>query len=206
MKKLFISVFSLFFCFATFAQSDEINISASFAQSIELRIVGSANATFTFSSISDYQNGFKEWAIPGNQIRFEIASSTSFQVDFTNTEFTSPAGDILDSRYFYVRLVNRNDLNDYGSTFTWTSGDYQDRHTSAENSNVHVLDKTTKTIIVPGTNGNAGGFEDNQFDIRIGCGENVSKKISGLPSLLDANITPGTYTSVMTLTAVPVIL
>ena len=205
MKTIVTSIVFLSFCLSIHAQSDEINISASFAQSIELKIIGGASASFTFATISQYQNGYNSGTAPGSKIRFQVASSTNFQLDVAHTPFTSEKGDVLESRYFFYRFQNRNGNEEYGSRFIW--GDY-DLH-SGENSATsgsYVMDGSTKTVIEPGPAGNAGNFEDNDYNIVIGCGNVHIRAVHNLPTLLDANITPGNYTATMTLTAVPVIL
>ncbi|MEM8901386.1 MAG: hypothetical protein AAGC85_24970, partial [Bacteroidota bacterium] len=109
------------FCFS---QSDEINISAAFEQSIELQIVGNANCSFTFSSIAHYTNGFTANGNHGsNHIQFQIASSTNFQVDMSNTAFTDGAGNTLDARYFHVRLQYQNAESDYKDRYDWGPSD-----------------------------------------------------------------------------------
>ncbi|MEM8897865.1 MAG: hypothetical protein AAGC85_07160, partial [Bacteroidota bacterium] len=61
-------------------------------------------------------------------------------------------------------------------------------------------------ILESGPEGNAGSYEENQFKIwwRLGYTTHTSK--IGLPPLLDQNIAPGTYTTTMTLTAMPIAL
>ncbi len=205
MKTVVATIVFLSFCLSTFAQSDEINISAAFAQSIELRIVGGASATFTFATISQYQNGYNSGTAPGSKIQFQVASSTNFQLDVSHTPFTSEKGDVLESRYFFYRFQNRNGVDGYGTQFSWGKYDLHSGQNSST-SGSYVMDGETKTVIEPGSEGNAGNFEDNDYNIVIGCGNSPIRAVHKLPTLLDANITPGNYTATMTLTAVPVIL
>ncbi|MEM9936886.1 MAG: hypothetical protein AAF824_24875 [Bacteroidota bacterium] len=205
MKRIIFSICFLSLFVSVYTQSDEINISAAFNQSIELQIVGNANCSFTFSSVNHYKNGFAANSNHGsNHIQFQVESSTNFQVDMTNTDFTDGDGNILDSRFFHVRLMNLNNVSQIGSRFTFSPGN--GFSIPANGSDAYILDKATKTLILPGPNGNAGNFEENHFQIRIGVGIAGILKKNNLPNMLDANITPGTYTSVLTLTAVPVIL
>ncbi|MEM7511949.1 MAG: hypothetical protein AAF388_13520 [Bacteroidota bacterium] len=191
------------FCFS---QSDEINISAAFEQSIELQIVGNANCSFTFSSIAHYTNGFTANGNHGsNHIQFQIASSTNFQVDMSNTAFTDGAGNTLDARYFHVRLQYQNAESDYKDRYDWGPSDGFGIKSTLSGAYI-LAEGVTRTVVIPGPNGNAGNFEDNDFKIRIGVGVKSVAARNNLPIMLDANITPGTYTSVLTLTAVPVIL
>ncbi len=190
------------FCFS---QSDEINISAAFAQSIELRIVGGANIDFTFATISQYQQGYATTDPSIDKVTFEIASSTNFQVDVSHTDFTDGAGNTLDANYFFYRVKYLNASEDVGSRFKYTGG-IAIGSVEKQRSHVHFLDGNTNTILEPGPAGNAGNFEENRYQIHLGCGSAVTRGVTGLPSLLDANITPGTYTATLTLTAVPVIL
>ena len=206
MKQTILSLFLLSFSICAFAQSDEINISAAFEQSIELQIVGNANCSFTFSSIAHYTNGFAANGNHGsNHIQFQVASSTDFQVDMSNTAFTDGAGNTLDARYFHVRLHYQNDASDYKDRYDWGPSDGFGIKSTL--SGAYILQEgVTRTVVIPGPNGNAGNFEDNDFKIRIGVGVQSVAARNKLPIMLDANITPGTYTSVLTLTAVPVIL
>ena len=41
-----------------FAQADDINISAAFTESIELRITTGGDISWSFTTINDYKNGF----------------------------------------------------------------------------------------------------------------------------------------------------
>ncbi|MEL6191411.1 MAG: hypothetical protein AAFR66_05145, partial [Bacteroidota bacterium] len=89
MKTILSFFVFLSFIVSVFSQSDEINISASFAQSIELRVIGSASVDFSFSGLSDYQNGKANLM---NTTGFEVASSTSFEVQAEFTAFTNESG------------------------------------------------------------------------------------------------------------------
>ncbi|MEM6768553.1 MAG: hypothetical protein AAF655_26675 [Bacteroidota bacterium] len=188
-----------------FSQSDEINISATFKQSLELRIVGGANIDFTFSTTSQYQKGYATTDPSIEKVQFEIASSTNFQVDVIHTEFTDGTGNTLDANYFFYRVKYLNATADVGSRFKYTGG-VEIGSVEAQRSHVHFLDGNVTTILEPGPDGNAGDFEDNRYQIHLGCGSAVTRGVTELPSLLDANITPGTYTATLTLTAIPVIL
>ena len=95
MKTVVTTIVFLSFYLCIHAQSDEINISASFAQSIELRVIGNSAINFTFSTINDYQRG--KWN-GTSDTGFEVASSTSFEVQAEFTPLTSAAGDQIDMR------------------------------------------------------------------------------------------------------------
>ncbi len=204
MKQIILSLVLLSFSICAFSQSDEINISAAFSQSIELKIIGDANVNFVFATISQYQNGYNTYDDSKNAVHFQVASSTNFQVDFSHTAFTDGAGNTLDSRYFYYRVTHGGDVQEVGKRFIFSEGHLD--NPSGNMGPAHVLDNTTRTTLEPGPSGNAGRFEDNYFIIRFGCGNSTMREVTGLPSLLDANITPGTYTATLTVTAVPVIL
>ena len=204
MRKIILSLVLLSFSICAFSQSDEINISAAFSQSIELKIIGDANVNFVFATISQYQNGYNTYDDAENAVHFQVASSTNFQIDVSHTAFTDGAGNTLDSRYFYYRLSYVGDISEVGTRFVYTPGDRNDA--SGKGGPANLLDNTVRTLVEPGTSGNAGRFEENYYRMHFGCGNSTMRGVSGLPSLLDANITPGTYTAILTLTAVPVIL
>ncbi len=161
MRQIILSLVFLGFSISIFAQSDEINISAAFAQSIELQIVGNANCSFTFSSIAHYTNGFAANRNHGsNHIQFQVASSTNFQVDMSNTAFTDGAGNTLDARYFHVRLQYQNDAGDYKDRYDWGPSDGFGIKSTL--SGAYILEEgVTRTVVIPGPNGNAGNYQEN---------------------------------------------
>ena len=187
------------FCFS---QADEINITASFRSVIDIRIVGSSDVYFEFNSIHDYTNGLDEFR--DNYVQFEVASTTNFHLHFNHSAFMNERGNILDPRYFYFRLRYLSVMRYEGSRFVYGEGDgLPDGDASL--SNVFIMDNTIKSLLEPGSYGNRGYYDKNYYEMQFGCGTYPIRALSGLPNLLDANIAPGTYTSVLTLTALPVI-
>lgn len=207
MKNFIFSLTLLALASSTFAQSDEINISASFEQSIELRVIGNASINFTFSTIEDYTKG-KFTSNTGSG--FEVSSSTNFSVQISSTPMVNPNGDELDIENLSFDLAVDEDLYpEKGVRWDIPTSDYErfdwTYHAAAQvyRKAFFVASQTPKTIVVPGPSGNAGGFEKNRFYLIFWLGFYLHLDMMGKPRLLDQNIQPGTYTCTMTLTAIP---
>ena len=191
------------FCM-TYAQSDEINISAAFSSSIDLRIASGANINFTFTSLDDYQNGKSGTSI------FEVASSVSFSVAISMTAFTNSDGEELELKNLSYRIgALPGDVNEEGVRWIFseanTSSPKYINSNGASLSGVHFATTSPHTVLAPGPVGNAGSYEDNKFflNFHLGvAGHQVIPEID-LPPLLDQNIAPGTYTCTVTLEAIP---
>ncbi|MEM7512462.1 MAG: hypothetical protein AAF388_16125 [Bacteroidota bacterium] len=178
------------------SQTDEINISAAFTTSISLRITGDKNVEWVFSTIDHYTKGFNPVK---RRVAFEVSASVNYRVELSMTEMTNAAGDVLDIRNIGFRAdANGSDMvAKHGSTFVWATG------SNPEYSGLFKSSTTPFPIILPGPDGNAGNYEDNQFRIRIGLGSSNVRNLTDMATLLDQNITPGTYTAVVTLEALP---
>ena len=178
------------------AQTDEINISAAFTTSLSLRITGNANVEWVVATIDDYKEGF--WPAE-RKVPFEVSASVNYSVEVSMNDLSDGAGNTLDIENVGFRIEgNGTDMHDrLGTSHVWTKG-------TGNLSGVYVASTTPQTLLTPGPDGNAGGYDQNQFKLRIGLASENIRNQSGLPSLLDQNITPGTYTSVVTLTAIPV--
>ena len=207
MRRIMLSFSLVFFTYSAFAQSDEINISASFAQSIELRVIGNASINFTFSTIEDYTKG-KFTSNTGSG--FEVSSSTNFSVQISSTPMVNPNGDELDIENLSFDLAVDEDLYpEKGVRWDIPTSDYErfdwTYHAGAQvyRKAFFVASETPKTIVLPGPSGNAGGFEKNRFYLIFWLGFYLHLDMMDKPRLLDQNITPGTYTCTMTLTAIP---
>ncbi|MEL6192605.1 MAG: hypothetical protein AAFR66_11170 [Bacteroidota bacterium] len=192
---------------SVFAQSDEINISASFAQSIELRLTEGANVQWTFTTINHYKDGFVPYS---RHVKFEVASSVNFSVQFEMSDMTSAAGDLLDLGNFSIRpALEQEDKAILGSRVTFGDGytnAFEDKTPHLIRGDVFRGDGGSQTLFNAGPDGNAGAFEDNPLMLIIGLGCYSQTKKWGMERLIDQNITPGTYTGTMTLTALPVAL
>ena len=202
MKKLLFCLFLAVPCI-NFAQTDEINISASFAESIELRFTTSGDVSWTFSTISHYKNGF----LPKKRIvDYEVSASVNFLVQCQITPMTNGNGDELNLGNISLRPGISNDyVGDRGSRWEWAEGD---RGTFTNDSNISRGDifygdqlATPRTPVVPGPNGNAGGFEKNRYKLLIGMGAFSQTQHNGMSTMLDQNISPGVYTGTIVLTA-----
>ncbi|MEM8897048.1 MAG: hypothetical protein AAGC85_03050 [Bacteroidota bacterium] len=206
MKRLLTFIVS-FFCilipFYSSAQSDEINISAAFSSSIDLRVTDGANINFTFATLEDYQNG------KGGTSKFEVASSVNFSVDMSITPFVNAEGDEIDPKNLCFRVgVPIARASEEGVRWVFGSGNAYDKNytTSAGiYGPLHYSTSTPRTVLTPGSKGNAGSYEDNQFHLSISFGNPNHKDLPAiqLPILLDQNIAPGTYTCTVTLEAIP---
>lgn len=204
MRRIILS-FSLVFClFTASAQSDEINISAAFAQSIELRVIGDGNVNFVFNTLASYQIG------QGGVASFEVASSTSFSVEVAFTPLTNAKGDQVDLDNLTFHLgVDDAKAAEEGVRWNFTDPDYEVISLSnyilegKRFEGFWIASESNTTIITPGPSGNAGSFEDNTFHLRFHLGNPTHFSYYGKPILLDQNIQPGTYTGTMTLTAIP---
>lgn len=186
------------------AQTDEINISAAFTNFIDLRIQGTSSIQWTVATIQDYKEGF--W--PGSSpITFQVASSTSFSVDMNTSPMTDGQGNSLDLKNLTIFILAREEkaTSEKGQKWNFGSGDYDPEGVSGgwAFSEKWWGENVDKTILVPGPAGNAGSYEDNEFTLRIGLGRIEYMQKIGMPSLLDQNITPGTYAGTITLTAIP---
>ncbi len=206
MNKLYVFLLLAFPCIS-FAQSDEINISASFAQSITLRITDGANVEWTFTTINHFKNGFAPYS---RHVKFEVASSVDFSIQFELTDMTSAAGDLLDLGNFSIRpALEQEDKDMLGTSIAFGDGysnAYNDDPRYLVRGDVFRGDGGVQTLFNAGPEGNAGGFEDNPLMVIIGLGYHGQTKAWGMQNMLDQNITPGTYTGTMTLTAIPIAL
>lgn len=207
MKNILFPLTILAFSVSTFAQSDEINISASFTQSIELRVIGNSSLNFTFSTISHYQGGQHK---SNNAVGFEVASSTSFEVQAQFTPFTNESGDQIDiDNVTYHIGIPPDKVSEWGKR--WDLPKPVEELVNRISGSLHiygffVASSSPQTMITPGPEGNAGGFDENRFYLTICIGWWNHIKRIGKPQLLDQNIQPGTYNCTMTLTAIPVII
>ncbi|MEM6764388.1 MAG: hypothetical protein AAF655_05675 [Bacteroidota bacterium] len=205
-KTLLFSLLCICIISPIYSQSDEINISAAFAQSIALRVTSGANITWTFSTISDYENG----KVANSY--FEVSSSTNFNVDVSFTPFTNAEGDELNLKNLSFRV--RVPIASSGGQGTrWDFGAHNTSNNGAQESTehfsgVHFATTTPRTILVPGPNGNAGDYAENiyRLTLRLGSKTHSSDPAINLPVLLDQNIAPGVYTCTVTLEAIPVVI
>ena len=190
------------FCM-TYAQSDEINISAAFSSSIDLRVTDGANINFSFTSLEEYQQG------KSGPAWFEVASSVNFNVDISMTPFTNADGDEIALKNLSFRVgVPSARASEEG--VRWNFGSWNTSSgsiTYGDNylSGISYATTTPRTILTAGPSGNAGSYEDNRFRISFFLGyasHQVIQEIN-LPTLLDQNIAPGTYTCTVTLEAIP---
>ena len=194
----------LFLCtsISSFAQTDEINISATFSTFIDLRIVGSSNAEWVISTIDQYKTGFTP---SSNKITFQVASSNDFSVEMRMAPLADGNGNEVDLKNVLVRLfVPISRSGEQGTRWNFAPLDYYRivSESSLLKSGCYFPTTTDKPILLPGPDGNAGTYEDNEFVIAIGLGRVSATKEIGMTSLLDQNISPGVYTSTMVLTAI----
>ncbi|MCI4668197.1 MAG: hypothetical protein MRZ79_08670 [Bacteroidia bacterium] len=174
-----------------FAQSsDEITINAAFSSYINLNVTEGANINFSVKSIGDYTGGMSS---PYNYFSiFEVSSSQNFKVDLVATTFGDGNGNFLDANNFGYRisdegehLVNVNHLL-LGATNS--------------PSNLALLGANTE-IVTPTGDGNAGSNLQNRYKLQFELGTPGVRALSGLPRLLDQNISPASYVGTVTLTA-----
>ena len=201
MNKLcvLLSLFCISVSFS-FAQSDEINISAAFTSSIDLRVTSGANINWTFATLDDYKNGKCGFPV------FQVASSVNFNVYFSMTPFTSPDGDEIDLKNItYWWGVAEAKSAEVGDRIVFGDPHYGTGtgavHAGVYHGGLNYGTTTEMHLIGPGPDGNAGDYEENTFTISICINHGSHRATVGMPALLDQNIAPGTYTATIKLEA-----
>ena len=173
-----------------YAQVDQIELTASFRSSIDLTVISGSNIYFSISNIDEYQNGLED---PNTYSSvFEVNSSVDFRVELSSTDFISGTGNILSSKNFGFTI------DDIGTHRTGRNHKFMGTATSP--SHLNLLGSDIE-LITPSGQGNSGSADANRFRLTFELGTAETRKKSGLPTLLDQNITPGTYSSIITLTA-----
>ncbi|GAB4420846.1 MAG: hypothetical protein OHK0039_34960 [Bacteroidia bacterium] len=170
--------------------SDDIQVSASFSSSIDLTVTAGSQISFNVVTLDDYTNGLAD-ATAYNST-FEVNSSVDFQVDFTATDFSDGAGNTINANNFgYV-------ISDAGSHAAGTNHLLLGASTTPS---AYALLGDDNTIVEATGSGNAGPGTANRFTLKFELGTSSVRALSGLPTLLEQNIAPATYTSTVTLTA-----
>ncbi len=206
MRKISYFLLACIFSTQLSAQSDEINIHASFSLSLSLRVTSGANINFTFNTLQDYQEGKNGMSF------FEVASSTDFNIDISFTPLTNAAGDEIELKNITHRLSFPLDrMVEEG--VRWNFGTPNTSKGSSIGDNDHhgpvsFATTTPRTILVPGSRGNAGGYIENKYRLVLALGRPSHTNVPeiNLPTLLDQNIAPGIYTCTVTLEAIPVVI
>lgn len=185
-----------FYCIQ--AQTDDIQISASFSTSIDLRIDGDANVNWDIDTREEYENGF--WPVE-RRTGFSVSSSVNFRVDIASTRMLDGTGNELPLWNLGYRIEPANSAvqAEYNNRYVW--GPKDGAGESARLSGIYIASESEKTVIMPGPAGNAGGYDNNAYKIRTGISANNIRAITGQPRLIEQNITPGTYVTILTLTA-----
>ncbi|MEM6768672.1 MAG: hypothetical protein AAF655_27280, partial [Bacteroidota bacterium] len=183
--------------------AEDINISAAFSTFIDLKIVGNANVDWVISTITEYETGFNPGA---NMVTFQVSSSNNFSVAMSMTPMSDGNGNEVDLRNIAVRLfVPEARAAEEGVRWDFAPGDYYVKSTANgwRKSAIWTPTSSDKTILLPGSQGNAGGYVENEFQLGLGLGAKATFDNLPITNLLEQNITPGTYTGTMTLTAIP---
>lgn len=205
---MFVLCFSLFLSpFFTQAQSGEVNLSASFVQSIELRVTGTTAVTWQFTSINHFKEGFSPDL---NIIEFEVASTSNFYVQVQITPMVNAEGDVIDRGNLSIRpAVRKERMSQKNLRWRWVRGFMAGTNvnSSYEKGDVFFGDgfSSPVTLIEPGPAGNAGGFSDNQFQIMVGMGYFTHTQSRGKKRLLEQRHKAGSYSSNIILTAIPAV-
>ncbi len=190
-KSLVLGMMLMLAATMSFGQAeDDINISAAFSSSIDLTVTGGENISFVVATLDNYTNGLADPTAYNST--FVVNSSVSFKVDLTSTDFTDGGGNILDARNFGYRI------SDAGTYAAGTN--HLLMGAASATSDMAVLG-TNREIITATGDGNAGNAAANAFNLKFELGTADVRAVSGLPTLLEQNIAPSTYTSVVTLTA-----
>ncbi len=189
-KSALIASVAVLFTGSAFAQSDDIQISAAFSSSIDLSVTDGANISFTVASLDDYTNGLAH--ATNYTSTFEVNSSVNFYVDLVATDFTDPAGNVLDADNFGYNISD-NGTNVVGTNHVLL-GDLA-------SPSAYALLGDDNTIIKSYGDGNAGTAAANSYKLKFELGTAAVRAVSGLPALIDQNIAPATYSSTVTLTA-----
>jgi hypothetical protein len=172
------------------SDSDDIQVTAVFKNAIDLTITAGANVNFLVASQGDYLGGVSS---PYNYFSdFEVSSSTNFQVSLSSTNFSDGEGRVLDARNFGYRLL------DNGSHLAGVNHLLLGQASSP--SPLAALGSNQVIVAATGA-GNAGRAETNRFRIHFELGTADVRALSSLPTLLEQQIVPSTYTAVVTLTA-----
>lgn len=183
----------LFLAPAGFAQtddSDDIQVSASFSSSIDLTVTAGENIAFNVVTLDDYTNGLAD-PVAYNST-FEVNSSVDFQVELTATDFSDGSGNTLDADNFGYTIADAG---------TYASGTNHLLLGAATTPSAYALLGEDNTIVEASGDGNAGPGTANRFTLKWELGTAPLRALSGLPTLLEQNIAPATYTSTVTLTA-----
>lgn len=183
----------LFLAPAGFAQtedSDDIQISASFSSSIDLTVTAGENIAFNVVTLDDYTNGLAD-PVAYNST-FEVNSSVGFQVGLTATDFTDGSGNVLNANNFGYTIADAG---------TYVAGTNHLLLGAAATPSAYALLGEDNTIVEASGDGNAGPGAANRFTLKWELGTAPIRALSTLPTLLEQNIAPATYTSTVTLTA-----
>ncbi|RMG59019.1 MAG: hypothetical protein D6722_22860 [Bacteroidetes bacterium] len=172
------------------SDDDDIQVTASFASSLDLTITSGSQVNFVVATTGEYTGGV---ASPYNYFSdFTVTASTSFKVILSATDFNDGEGNTLPAENFGYRLYD-NGTHVAGVDHLLLGG-------VVSPSALAILGQDTE-IITPMGNGNAGTAAANTFRIHFELGTPATRALSGLPSLLEQGIAPATYSGVVTLTA-----
>lgn len=172
------------------AQADDINLSASFSNSIACTVTYGQDINFVVATIGEYRGGLSS---PFDYFSyFTVSSSANFKVELSSTDFTDPNGNVLDARNFGFRISNEG---------THRPGVNQLLMGAARTPSKLVLLGEDREIVKSSGQGNAGSAEANRYKLQFELGTPSVRALSGLPTLLEQNIRPTTYRAVITLTA-----
>lgn len=173
-------------------ETDDIQLSAAFEASIDLRVTEGSSISFVVATTSEYTGGL---ASPYQYFsEFTVTSSTAFQVVLSAADLADGAGRTLDIRNLGCRLT------DYG---THTAGVQHLLMGAAASPSALALLGPSLTLITATGPGNAGTAAQNRFRIQFELATPELRALSGLPTLLEQRITPGVYRTVILLTASP---
>ncbi|GAB4420848.1 MAG: hypothetical protein OHK0039_34970 [Bacteroidia bacterium] len=169
--------------------SDDVQVTAHFSSSLDLRIVSGATVNFVVATMGEYSGGV---ASPYNYFSdFTVTASVNYRVAISSTDFSNGAGETLAAGNFGYRLFD-NGTHSAGVNYLLLGA-------ATSPSPMGILG-TTRDIITPLPAGNAGPPTANAFRIHFELGTPAARALSGLPTLLEQSIVPGQYTGTVTLT------
>ena len=170
--------------------SDDIQINATFSSAIDLTVTSGSSIDFNVSSLKEYTNGLADAS--AYNADFEVNSSVDFKVDLTSTAFSDGSGNTINAGNFGYTIADNG---------TYAVGTNHKLLGGTSSPSAYAILGSDEEIVTSSDDGNAGSAAANAFTLKFELGTSDVRAVSGLSNLLDQNIAPAKYSSVVTLTA-----